>query len=438
MSEARSRERPPVLAEVVAQHIEEAAALRNNRSVLVRSPAAGLLQLARHDERIAAHLDGIRVAGTDGAMLARAAFDAREVADAGTTFTLLTGAIERRETALVAELLHPPKLAPGTARGAARGAASAAGWVSAADLHGAVAAWFDDRAAAVRGLALAACALHRVDPGATLTRLVADGDGGVRARACQAAGELGRRDLADACLQALRHAEDADAPVAAMAALLLGDRGKALDRVHALALNAGPQQAAATALTMLFGDADRGRHLVTALARLPASAAQRRLLLAASGWSGDPRVVPWLLQQMDDAPVARLAAEAVGTIAGIDLAAAQAERLERPARDALMAEADDNDLALDEDDALPWPDPAPLRAWWQREAPRFTPGTRHLLGRPVDKAQLLNVLTHGTQRVRRQAALLCCANDPGTPLFNVAAPAWRQLRALRAERPAAA
>jgi hypothetical protein len=55
-------ERAPLTA-VVQQHAEEAAMLRHVRSVLVRAPHIKLLQLRRLDERIAAHLDGLAVAG---------------------------------------------------------------------------------------------------------------------------------------------------------------------------------------------------------------------------------------------------------------------------------------------------------------------------------------------------------------------------------------
>jgi hypothetical protein len=60
---------------VVQQHVEEAAALRHMRSVLVRAPHVGLLQLGRLDERIDAHLDGLAVAGDAGKAMALAALD---------------------------------------------------------------------------------------------------------------------------------------------------------------------------------------------------------------------------------------------------------------------------------------------------------------------------------------------------------------------------
>ena len=44
------------------------------------------------------------------------------------------------------------------------------------------------------------------------------------------------------------------------------------------------------------------------------------------GTVGDPKVVPWLIAQMDDAKLARTAGEAFSTITGLDLAWLDLER----------------------------------------------------------------------------------------------------------------
>ncbi len=429
-----SRLSRPIIATVVSQHVEEAGMLRLIRSVLVRAPHVRLLQLGRLDERIAAHLDGVRVAGEGGAALARAAL---ERVDVGSVFTVLVGAIEQRDLDQVTKMVAMLDAVPDVA---ARAAASAVGWVSSVDLRGLIQPWFDAPEASLTWLALAACAVHRVDPGSALPRLAVHAGGvRIRARALQAAGELGRTDLRDACIDSLDTTKDAvPALVAARAALLLGDRGRALAHVHALALESSPQQTQAAALTMLFGDADRGRALVGELAkRAPTQASRRRLLIKCSGWSGDPKVVPWLIQQMADLTVARLAGEAFTTITGADLAKLDLENIHQP--DAPPSgpndDPDDDDVSMDKDDSLPWPNVDKITAWWQREAARFAPGVRHLMGERIDAASLHRVLEEGTQRVRSQAAHLRCAIAPGTPLFNVAAPQWRQVRALKTTTP---
>ncbi len=424
----------PIIASVVSQHVEEAAHLRLVRSVLVRAPHVGLLQLGRIDERIAAHLDGVRVAGEGGTGLARAALDR---VDVGSAFTVLVGAVEQRDMATISKVLSLRDAVPDVARAAA----SAVGWVSAADLRGLIKPWLDATDASLQWLALAACGLHRADPGAVLASLVGHADARVRLRALQAAGELGRVDLRDACVDtaAAPQTPPHDALLAARAALLLGDRAAAIARTHTMALAPSPHQALAAWLTMLFGDADRARALVSALAKEAAVPSQRRLLIQASGWSGDPKVVPWLLQQMEDLKVSRLAGEAFSSITGADLAKQDLERMDtdelrKLAPSGPTDDPEDDDVALDDDESLPWPKVDAVRAWWSRESSRFTLGERHLLGGRMAPVHLLHVLDVGTQRVRAQAAVLRCVQAVGTPPFNVAAPQRRQLRALQALR----
>jgi len=51
---------------VIQQHAEESAHLRHMRSVLTAAPHVKLHHLRRLDDRLAAHLDGLAVAGEFG------------------------------------------------------------------------------------------------------------------------------------------------------------------------------------------------------------------------------------------------------------------------------------------------------------------------------------------------------------------------------------
>jgi uncharacterized protein (TIGR02270 family) len=92
----------------------------------------------------------------------------------------------------------------------------------------------------------------------------------------------------------------------------------------------------------------------------------------------------------------------------------------------------DDDVAMDEDDGLPWPDAEKIAAWWQDNAQRFAAGARYFMGQPPTVPHCLNILKTGFQRQRESAALHLCFLKPGTLLFNTAAPAWRQKRWLGA------
>jgi hypothetical protein len=52
------------------------------------------------------------------------------------------------------------------------------------------------------------------------------------------------------------------------------------------------------------------------------------------------------------------------------------------------------------------------------------------MGAPVTRAHCIDVLKNGYQRQRILAAHYLCLLDPGTPLFNTSAPAWRQQKLL--------
>lgn len=52
-----------IIADIVSQHVEEAAFLWLLRSSAIRQPHYALKDLAKLDERVEAHLDGLRVAG---------------------------------------------------------------------------------------------------------------------------------------------------------------------------------------------------------------------------------------------------------------------------------------------------------------------------------------------------------------------------------------
>ena len=91
---------------------------------------------------------------------------------------------------------------------------------------------------------------------------------------------------------------------------------------------------------------------------------------------------------------------------------------------------DDENVEMDPDDGLPWPDPEKIQKWWAANGQRFQPGVRYFMGEPPTREHCIDVLKNGYQRQRIAAAEYLCLLNPGTPLFNTAAPAWRQQRLL--------
>jgi len=112
----------------------------------------------------------------------------------------------------------------------------------------------------------------------------------------------------------------------------------------------------------------------------------------------------------------------------------RADALDRPAPENFESgpndDPDDRNVDMDPDDGLPWPDVDKIEQWWASHAARFQNGTRYFMGAPVSRAHCLEVLTNGYQRQRILAAHYLCLLEPGTPLVNTSAPAWRQQRLL--------
>jgi uncharacterized protein (TIGR02270 family) len=412
--------RQPV-AVIVTQHLENAAVLRSMRSVLVRAPHVKLHHLARTDERLAAHLDGLSISSTYGARLSHAALANPGV---GELFVASILAIEKRDAEQIDRLLSLVDVLPD----APRALSSAFGWVAAAQLRGLTTPLLAHPEPVTRWLGVAACAQHRVDPGAALSAAFDQAHAGLRNRALRAAGELGRVDLLPACLGLLAADDDGTRLSAAWAATLLGDRGAAISTLRTLAAKPGHSQLEALALALFTADGATSRSLVRQLA---SDGMPQRTLIRAAGWAGDAQAVSWLFRQMEDDAHARVAGEAFSFITGIDLAALDLERKppskvqSGPTDDA----ADDN-VALDEDESLPWPDVPRLVAWWQKHAGRFPAGTRLFAGAPPGSEHCHTVLKEDSQRRRMAAALYLSLLKPGGVLFNCAAPARRQERLL--------
>jgi uncharacterized protein (TIGR02270 family) len=134
---------------------------------------------------------------------------------------------------------------------------------------------------------------------------------------------------------------------------------------------------------------------------------------------------------MEDDTLTRTAGEAFATITGASL---EWDELERTPPENFEGgpndNPDDSDVAMDPDDGLLWPDVERVQRWWSHNAFRFQPGVRYFLGAPVTRDHCIEVLKNGYQRQRILAAHYVCLLEPGTPLFNTSAPAWRQQKLL--------
>lgn len=412
---------PRIVPVVVQQHVEDAAVLHNTRSLLSKAPHVKLHHLRRFDDRIAAHLDGLAVAGEEGWPLCEAAL---ETPESGAMFTAAVRALEDKRSDRLDRLFA---LAAATPEGQS-GLRSAFGWVESQELRGVVSALLASTDPFRRLIGITASAMHRVDPGLVGARRLEDPEPMVRARAFRTAAELGKRELVSSLAASINDDDPACQLWAAWSAVVLGDRESAFDLLQAGAGSPGPMQQRAFQLALLAMPLGRAHEALRQLAQQPDNV---RGVIMGSGLAGDPGYIAWLIGHMADDKLARLAGESFSMITGVDLAWLDLERKPPEAFESGPTDnPEDTDIGTDPDDGLPWPEQAKVQMWWNGHGARFTAGIRHFMGAALSRAHCIDVLGNGYQRQRIAAAYHLCLLDPGTPLFEWRAPAWRQQREL--------
>jgi len=408
-----------ILHEVVRQHAQEASSLAAIRSAMLRAPHAQLWSLRRLDERLAAHLDGLAVAGADGKGILEELLDDPVACD---MFVVGTCTLGEGSPAQLQSLMQRAVTTPLLGRGLH----AAFGWTSPDRLRGAVVELLRSADTFERACAIAACAMHRVDPGVAMR--LQEADPVARARVLRAAGELGKREHVSACAHM---AADEDAYCrfwAAWSAVLLGDRKSALETLVTFAFDNSSHQSRALQLLLQAVEPAVGHELLMAHT---ADASHVRLRIRSAGLLGNSRYVDWLIAQMGDPRLARLVGESFSLITGLDIS--RAPFWQQPPADfesGPTEDSNDDNVQLDEDDDLPWPDQERVHAWWGANRVRFAADERYFMGMRPAREHCIDVLKSGYQRQRIAAAYHLCLLNPGTPLFEWRAPAWRQQREL--------
>lgn len=412
----------PIVTAILAQHVEEASFLWFQRGMAVGAPNVFLHELGRQDDRILAHMDGVRIAGQAGLQACDTRIDS---GDPGAMFAAVALALEDRNNDRITALLSTAE----TAGPLQKGFISGFGWTSARFLQGIVKQLLAGASAFARQVGIASCAMHGADPRQSLDAAIGDGDPALRRRALRTAGELGRVDL---LRPVIAHGPDPDpacAFAAAWSAVLLGNRRVSLDTLIALGMEmGGPKGEGALCLALQAMNPGAAHAMLRSFAE---TSGRERWLVLGSGIAGDPVYVPWLLKQMGDIQQARVAGQSFSLISGADITALnlgrqQPENFESGPND----DPDDPNVEMDPDEGLPWPDVEKITVWWAANGNRYQKGTRYFMGAPVTREHCIEVLKNGYQRQRILAAHYLCLLEPGTPLFNTSAPAWRQQRLL--------
>lgn len=407
----------PPIPIVLTRHAEEAAFLWLLRDASADRPDFLTIDLAELDGRVEAHLDGLREAGEPGQAIVREQLEANQ--EPGEVFTAVVSAIESGESIHLRSVFKAV-----TSEELIRPAASAIGWVGEGAARVAIAAALADDRPAVRCAGVAGAAVRRLDIGRHLQSALNDPDPHLQARAAKAVGELGLVAFGGQLGRLLKSDDARVRADAAWSLALLRRDPTALKVLRATAIAEAtnrrrPAETAARCLSVQDGHA-----WLRMLEGLPDC---KRVTVQAAGALGDPALVPWLIQKMAVPELARAAGEALSMITGVHIEDAKLDR--EPPEDFEAGpndNPDDDNVDMDPDEGLEWPDPDKVAAWWRDNKGRFAVGTRHLVGRPVSKGWCKEVLKAGYQRQRAAAAVELVLLEPGRPLVEVRAPGFRQ------------
>lgn len=411
----------PVIPHIIDQHAEEAAFLWLLRNKAVYAPHYNLKDLAKLDSRVEAHIDGLRIAGDYGWEVSQANL---EVKECGEVFVAGILALEGNTSDRIFSVYQVVETVPETLSGLI----SAFGWVEPHRLQGKVNGLLVSEQALWRQVGIAACAIHRVDPGKFLDRDIEDDNSQLRARASRAAGELGRIDLKPVLLAQATSQDSAVGFWSAWSAVLLGDRGKGLQALRQSIIEGSAFTHNAMSAAFRVLNLQEVKELLKTLAQ---SEPRIRDAIIGAGMSGDPSYIPWLIKQMELPELAKIAGESFSFISGADIAYEDLEgELPKNFAAGPTENPEDEDVAMDPDEDLPCPNPVLIERWWKQHQQNFMPGVRYLSGKPSNEFQCKDILRTGKQRQRQAAALALALMQPAKPLFETRAMGKRQQRCL--------
>lgn len=417
---------------VIDEHADEAAFQWLTRARAVRSSAYGLRDLARLDERVEAHLQGLVVAAEDGwaaaeALLADGPAGSREGAlFVAVHLAVLAGRRDRLELALSAAHAMP------TARRAIASGMGWATWSSAAPPARALVATSGELEKLV---GLDAHRVHRQDPG-DLGRLLDDPSPAVRAAAARLAGEVGLAAHVGALRPRLVD-PDAEVRVAAAwaAARLPAAPHDVPHDVVSQLVAAGAEDARGAAAIDMAARCMTREQAIRFVGELRRRATPWLWFVAAAA-AGWPELIEDLVAAMAEDRWARGAGSAFEQITGADLDYLDLARDVPPDDDEPAGEPFGPPVhgvapaPLDLRPDLPLPDPKRVAAWWREHRGSWRLGVRYLAGRPVERSELKTVLRDGNQPQRRAAALELARAEPAACAYDTSRPGLEQARDL--------
>lgn len=398
-----------IIEDIITQHAEEAAFLWLLRDYAVSEPDYTLEDLCHLDERVEAHLDGLRIAGEPGWEICKEALAMEEPGEVFAAAVLAYESGDAERIALVLDLVDKDMEL-------SNALISALGWIAYPKIEKTIDDLVGSKNPNYRCLGIAADTIHGIDAGEALRRAINAEDEAVKRQAIRAAGELGLYDTLLLIQKSLLSEEQETRFIAAWSTIMLGDRS-AVEVLIPLIDSSYQQEALNVVLRCL--PIEQAKKILYSLSDQQQG---DRLITWGAGIIGDPAFIPELIVKMQEPALARVAGEAFSMITGIDM---EYENLEGEWPEGFEAgpteNPEDENVEMDPDEDLAWPNQALIQAWWDDNGNKFTPGTRYLYGLPINKDNCIQVLNKAYQRQRAGAAIELALMDKSTPLFNVGA-----------------
>ncbi len=402
-----------IIPMVVDQHAEEAAFLWLLRGTAGTAPHYLLWELTRLENRLEAHLDGLRIAGEPGWEIIEKQLDANQ--GPGEVFVAALFAFEAKQQKRIDKVLEIAVPVPALRRGVI----SALGWMPQVEAVRHIQK-LPATNAGLRHIGLGAALAHRINPDLALEKCLNDLDFSIRAYALRVVGIMGYAVWANHLRRELRSPDLGCRFAAAWSLARLTGEVAALSELQTIALAESKYRIQSVNMLVRRMEPAAARRLNLMLERLPGA---ERLAIFAAGALGDPAAIPALLDRMNQTAYARLAGESFSMITGLNLAVENMDGPIPPDHKPIPNEDPlDEHVEMDPDENLPWPILDKVQDWWNKNRQKYRDGVRYLVGQPLSEETCQAVLSTGYQRQRAMAALELGIRQPGQPLLNVTMP----------------
>lgn len=371
------------------QHASEVAHLWGLWFGATMQPQYNPLRLAELEKRVFNHIAGLMHKPDWGwqACLDNLEFMAEGEVFAATQVAFRSYNTERIKYVVDTALASPPLYL---------GLLTALTWLPADICHPWLKKFFESKNLQHKLLALDACLFRNEDPGHYLMTMAkrADcvNDINLLQSIWKCVGNFKRKDVYE--LAELAKPENCFYSI--RADILLGNEVP-VDALRPFVFDNSEYREEATELAFRTLPQAQARNWISELAQSPG---QKPWVIKATATLGDPRALGWLVNQMQEPIVARLAGYAFTQMTGVDIAAG----LEASSPYSLEQQLELDDIAMDEQEFLPWPNAQAIEAFVNANANKhLAAGERYCWGRKISKQDLQTLYDQGTQPARRAA-----------------------------------